>query len=771
MDQSHLELDRSTFDSLFNLLALSSESRLVEDGTEKFSKAWSDLKALYLLTVDRDWSLSTEQLRITFEAGLAWEAVRNSKWLGRLKLSREAGQELEPLGVPRKEATRRGQLERIRKKLMSRLDKTAAQIKRDKSLDIQYAILVRNRDSPEDLGSPSSKRSYLIALDSAKSLRSSMSSLIRHFETGELRRAHSLLHKLIDNKNIPTSATFNKIFSNRSAVAVDTYDEARKILDSSSTSSRGNSAEKDLDALLQQRLDKIEQDEWRLAQPKLAFIKWIALEQPTTEVTSLEWSFLALRLWESIYASKANTESRERPISFLAHQLLSQLITATCNFESDTNSNFESYNRGPSLALVKATALASSYLNDSFLLSVSHRLLNATTITSPSPILARNLYYTLRTKLPPDESRAFLWDASLRNSFTYLFKTAAVSTSQNHDPTFAIQLYLDFTADGLTLPIGLWDLLWKALGSRGSVEETSRVLADYDQLAKVTSSDYGKILGSSAKSGRIVKTLRLLELVNKRADAQIRIETYDTIMELLASSYQDRRPDALIIFHSILAARIRPTISTWNALLANYVFRPRITMKDLDGSGKVYNSIITAGVKPNRITYSLLIHGFLRIASEGEKLPRIRNFGIEAAYNTFEKAISTGNLVRGWQVGKLVEGLGKAGNWEKAKGVGESWWKLNLSIESSGKEEAEDREYGEENYLIRAAERVTNWERAGSKEILSEPNANESEAESPASVNLNDDDDRVSSAAFPLDASELSGTRIRTFTPNSMYRS
>ncbi|GAA5880515.1 hypothetical protein JCM3774_000634 [Rhodotorula dairenensis] len=394
--------------------------------------------------------------------------------------------------------------------------------------------------------------------------------------------------------------------------------------------------------------------------------------------------------------------------------------------------------REASAAVEKALELASKYLQHQVLVHHAPRLLRAVTVSANAPHLALALFDVLtdprrintrrrrRAYSPP-----FTWTLDLLPTFVTLFFSSATAK----DDSLPVRLYLSWTASGLSFPDGLWNELWRALGRRGSVEELARVVADWEETGRgqVAGRISGMVLaaaceplldsGGRRRPGRAHAPLRMLAYFRSRyvrGDGDpapttaallasspylaVPLSGYTAVLHALARSCVDQRSEQRVVWRYLLRDGHVPDLAAYNALLAAHVWRPdpHYSVKDLDDAGVVYNHLIEAGrhasrrfggddyddanqqraLRPDRETFSLLVHGFLRIADSNRTGRQKRELTLEAAQRTFTAAADRGIGIRGHQAARLVRVLAHNGRFEDAKEVQEKWWRTLVALES-----------------------------------------------------------------------------------------
>ncbi|GAA5982332.1 hypothetical protein JCM11641_002014 [Rhodosporidiobolus odoratus] len=176
---------------------------------------------------------------------------------------------------------------------------------------------------------------------------------------------------------------------------------------------------------------------------------------------------------------------------------------------------------------------------------------------------------------------------------------------------------------------------------------------------------------------------------------------YLSVLRSLSRSHLDRRSAFRQVWRQMLmdsspgrvGQGVRVGVGAYNAAIAVNVWRPGpwFTVRDLDAAGVVYNELVAAaaagggrgGPQPNRETFSLLLHGFLRIATSPHATKRRKHVVLEGALRTFSAACRRGTGVRGHQAARLVRTLAERGRWEEGKRCQEEWWRVLVAVERS----------------------------------------------------------------------------------------
>lgn len=501
--------------------------------------------------------------------------------------------------------------------------------------------------------------------------------------------------------------------------AVDPYAYARSVLDSACDGGgRSRQAQDALEELLAARLRRIERDAAVAREPMLGFLRWMAEEWTGVELSGeargtsegvgkAEAVGAALRVWRTVYG-----QGRADQVPHAAAmQALELLIKDACAIQA------EQHGSGPAPLALRATRLAAelsvAHLPPARLSDLSHKLLTALAVDSADTDLAHSFYHSLRTSASSSSPKPFQWHTSLRRAFASLI----LGADKADQPERVMQLYLDWTGDGLVLPDGLWTHVWRAAGRRSLVEEVARLVADHEDAGRgrVPARLVRLVMEASAGERRVVKTLRLLSYWRARprnvgafgggGRSVVPLEAYEAVLAMLSTSATDRRAAGMEIFSAAMSEGHRPTTTTWNQLLAAQVFRPAFHVEDIDNAGLAFNSLVQARCAPDARTYSLLVHGFLRLARSRQGKSGV---GLHAALMAYGQAVAGGLRVRGEGVAGLMRELGRRGRWDEAKEVGEGWWRL---VERGEGRVAD----GEARAVRGAAEDVEEWEARASE--------------------------------------------------------
>ncbi|GAA5890229.1 hypothetical protein JCM5296_002858 [Sporobolomyces johnsonii] len=566
------------------------------------------------------------------------------------------------------------------------------------------------------------------------------------------------------------------------------YQHARTVLAEicSSTGSSSPSASREkLDLLLRERLERVDRLEEVEADPTGAFVKWLGVglaQEGERRSAGLE---MALRMWEVAFTLGKEEGAR---LSRRRVKLLELLVLEACKGEALPSSSElkESRPSGSSPLVDLAVSLAMKHLPHQVLVHNSPPLLLAVTSTTHSPTLALQLFDTLLSPPPSTAFAPFRWTTSLIPALkALLFSSAAAN-----NPALALRLYLSWTSSGLTFPVGLWMPLWRALGRRGSVEELARVVEDWEETGRgqVSARIIDNVLRASlahADGRSILPSLRLFDYFRGRYASSplsppsdlvltsqrhilVPLSSYNALLHAVARTSQDRRSTLTSLFRQLKLDGYVPTTESYNALIAAQVFRPIFRIRDIDLAGVAYNQLVAAGCRPDRATFSLLLHGFNRLAareSDAVTLKRQR-LGIEAALRTFDSSLSpalgregdgVGPSVRGHQASRLVRLLARHGRFDEAKVVAERWWRALVKREErEGGEMWDRREVIEECEEMRKAGRdvqllEARWAK-GEKEAEGE-SAEEPKIEERKAQTEQEDEVAVSPEAFPASSS------------------
>ncbi|GAA6052012.1 hypothetical protein JCM3770_002320 [Rhodotorula araucariae] len=497
------------------------------------------------------------------------------------------------------------------------------------------------------------------------------------------------------------------------------YAHARTVLDAACASTRPARGGDALDALLQQRLERVERAEALDREPVLFFVRWLGIDLPTAEGAPVEVQRdmldCAMRLWE---ASQVQGRSEwEVPARRYARSRVARLLEALV-LEAVRLEDAALPPRGEpapaSSCLAEAVQLAMRYLQHHILVHHATPLLRAVTVSSRSPKLAHELFDHLSTPTAPaSTSPTFVWSANLLPAFTSLFFSAAAAL----DTSLPLRLYLSWTSSGLSFPVGLWPELWRAVGRRGSVDELRRLVHDWEETGRgpvaARIMRFVLVAASSAhvatRAPRVVAPLRMLRFFRARyvpspglAPSPLVLHSqpylvvplagYEAVLRALATSHTDRRRAIRAVWRWMTLDGHTPSTAAHNALIRAAVSRPRaqFSLADLDGAGLAYNALVAAARAgepgPDGETFALLVRGFARVAAGSAAVTsrRKRAIALEAATRTLEAAAARGLHLAGAEVALLVRLLARAGRFEDAKTAQERWWAGLVALEQAG---------------------------------------------------------------------------------------
>ena len=725
--EAQADLTRNTFDRVFPL-ALEHAPALLK---------WTVARRLIKLAEQRDWALATEQLVAVLVAGVRWAELTKARVV----------REGEPARVVQWPT-----LGRVSRRLTEAAlgDGLDAKERAEISEWLVRLALVRVKRTPpaeganldpDPLPKPPSNGASLFATtvyQAALSLSQpcavatpspSGTALLTALLPAHPRLALRHLDNLLQANLIPTLAGLESFLLSPAATTSNAYEKdhdpyayARAVLDSACDGGRSGAAQAQagLDGLLAARLERIERDKAVASEPMLGFLRWLAEEwvglrlakEFVQDAVGREEAVgAALRVWSRVFG-QARPDQTPRMVNLQALELL---VKNACALQIEQPRYRASAVRGPLETTRLAVELATVHLPPVVIANLSHKLL-AAVLTKPfDPRLAHSLYDSLRTLASAESAKPFQWHTALRTEFCALVLTA----EKEGRPERVIRLYLDWTGDGLVLPADLWTHIWRAAGRRGLVEDVARLVADYEDAGRgrVPARLVALVMGAAAKERRIVKTLRLLSYWRSRPKvvgalggggrSVVPLEAYESVLAMLSTSATDRRAAGMEVFAAAMSEGHSPTTTTWNHLLAAQVFRPAFHIEDIDNAGLVFNSLIQAGCAPDARTYSLLLHGFLRLARNRQGKTGV---GLHAARQAFERACGRDLVVKGQGVAELMRELGRRGKWDEAKEVGERWWRLVGRDGRTGGSGAGERE--QEMALVRSAgEEVEWWEK------------------------------------------------------------
>ncbi|KAK4050125.1 hypothetical protein OIV83_003696 [Microbotryomycetes sp. JL201] len=731
------QLDRDTFDELFQVLCYDQSLDAVAWKKNRISKNWNAVKQLRHLAHERQWQLSPEQLRVCFRTGVEWELERHDRQ------DQNNAQRDDAWNTPEREQQRREYLDNLRASILD-LDRSSpddairdanavelyasALLKRGDELDVALNVLYQAFELDKRSLKEHSDATGFAPAPSA-------SAFLPILFQRDSNKALAHLNRMLDYRRIPTVASLRAILLEQqmSEDSEAAYAEARRILDVACASSSTASAQ--LDELYQRRLSRIAGEEEIRKRPVLSFLRWIGIHRDSsksdTTVTQEQWTTLAFRLWQAQYAPREWHE----PLSSEGDKILDELVVQSCILAAeDTGAPQE-----PPALLQTAIDASLQYMSVHQLASRA-RLLLDTAAQYDRLSSARTLYAQLKQRISPYHS--FTWHAKSRSTFSKLVLSTLVPGPID-DPTrpifaagqaaFVVELYQDWTKAGLQFPQGLWRHLWLALGDLGDVDQLARVVKDFEETGRgqVTTRIIDFVIQTSArKPGRhYSKTLELVKFFRSRSktwfarnqdaavwtayndDAftaatsssinhatRVSLSSYEAVLRQLAKADSDRESDAIKTFQQIIQDEFEPRTSTFNALLANQVLKSRLQKVDVvDNSRAVYDAIVRRKLEPDRITMSLVVHGLLRLAIGDFVEPETEKVGelvtatnghdgttyIEAAIKAFDASVDRNLLISGVQTALLIYTLGSINvrQWDKAKFVAEQWWNEVVSVE------------------------------------------------------------------------------------------
>lgn len=646
-------------------------------------QAWNGLVRLRELATERGWTLSDGQTRDMLQLGLAWDDKRDAS-------------------VASDKETRR--LEHLRQlwEVVIDLPKaTGEDLERDGAMLERYRLARVRRDDElvedDELRDRASRVVELAFADTGGTTSLSPDSrILTSLFATDRPAALAHLHAMLDADRVPSAAFMMRAALGDEAKAEDAmYARARRRLDAACRGGPTAAANSELEALLAERLERIDHLARIKQFPAREFLRVLADGPPQThagEPSHEDYLFAALRLWEAL-APQSYSPATYDVLEYLIRALLDRPPRKQA---SPT----------PSPALVKAVELASTHLPTPRLVFMSNRVLTALTATYPSLRLSRAFYSTLRTRAPFDAPTPFIWSVGLRAAWTYLVRTSMLSAQP--DPALGLRLYLDWTASGLLPPQYSWELMWRTLGAVASVEDTTRMVQDFERAGKIVPARVATtVLRWAVSADRLVSVLRLLDFFREQFPGArvwpirepVPLEAFNLVLQYLAESRHDRRRDSITVFRHLVHDGLTPDVRTWNALLASHVFRQLpIIRADLTAATKVYEHILQQpSLEPDATTYSLLMHAGLRLANEDSQ----SNTGLETAVEALAQAQKREVLVRGQQLATLMHALARQRRWEDAKAAGEAWWALSLKQDATrAGTEAERRD---EDDLVRQA--------------------------------------------------------------------
>ncbi|KAK4703017.1 hypothetical protein P7C70_g3201, partial [Phenoliferia sp. Uapishka_3] len=648
-------LSRQTFDSAFSLFADPPDPTV-----HRRRIAWGNLVYLRELAAERGWTLSDDQNRVMFEVGVDMEENRpqvvptsetqrvqqrgrhlRELWEEVIHLPRSTGQQLEKDALV---------LERHR----------LSGIRHGKTALREAAGLASRARAIVELAFPDPTTIPSLTPDSRR-----LSRLFSSDRTAAL--AH--LHKMLDVGRVPAVQFMRQQVLEEDGRTDESYDHAREALEAACSNSVAASMA--LEELHAERLARLDRVAWIEEYPQRAFLLMLSNGPKApmpNDPTRAEYIFIALRLWEGLVNASYTPAT---------YRLLEDLIHAFLDLPVPPHPS-----PSPPPALLKAVELISIYLPTPRLVALSHHMLNALTLSYPSVSLSRSFYSTLRTRAPFNSAIPFQWHSNLRDCWVYLVKTTVYSSAP--DPQLGLRLYLDWTASGLLPPANSWEFLWRTLGTVAAVEDTERLVQDYERAGKILQpSAASTVIRGAVNSGRLLGSLQLLAFFRERfpgargggkIQPHVPLDAFNAVLQFLAESKHDRRIDSLSVFRQLIEDGITPNVTTWNALLASHVFLSTPLIRaDLVAAAKVYEHIIQQKkLESNSMTFSLLMHGGLRVATQDPN----NDLGLGSATKAFQVATERKVLVRGEQLAMFIKLLGRQGRWEEAKTAGELWWAL-----------------------------------------------------------------------------------------------
>lgn len=602
------------------------------------------------------------QKRALFEFGVRWEEIR------RVRLGRPEG-DCGWVTSSRGEVERRMLLDEIWREYI-KLDppETDAEAQREAETLERFALAVLLREA----GGPFIEAYRKSVLAVKPNYTPTTSALASTFFYILLKWDPSLalehFHIMLDGRRLPTRAIILRLVQENETDTVDLYAVARQILDGKPASG-GDSSLQSLESLYTRRIERLERMESINNDPTIAFIQWLGLDKarnvkqdsPTPSPHEREWLLAALRMWETVYGEEEHRR-------LVVHNLLYKLVSRVCEVEGVASGLSTPISSSPSLE--KSVSLALQYLPSDKLVSLSRRLLHATCISLPSPLLAQTLYLGLRRQAPMESLAPFKWSGGTLPELLYLLDFGA-----SRDPAFALRLYYDWTADGFeVLSIRAFRAVYKALGTLGDVRATARIIRDVKESGRrVHMRLYRDVIASACATGRIVRAIKLFNFFQASSDpSAIPVAAYNDMFRLLALARSDRRREIARIFALMQKNSREPDIETWNHLISAHVFRPKIGTADVESAGEVYTQLLKTRCVPNAMTFSLLVHGFVRCA-EWAPGPTRRSL-LDSAITTFQKSIELKQRITGQHAAGLVRALGVAKRWEDGKSAAERWW-------------------------------------------------------------------------------------------------
>ncbi|KAM0748961.1 hypothetical protein T439DRAFT_382053 [Meredithblackwellia eburnea MCA 4105] len=707
-EQLRLGLTRETFDE--NLFLLSQ--------LRQRKARWIGMRKLRKLASYMRWKLQPTQVRMMFRAGLEWWSIEPRSLR---KSSRDQGSDratLKSLILFRD----------LAEAVQALPQWSNGEAKEDEDLLQWFELIMaarakeewKDRSDGDTFLDNGSALNALTGEDSDPSLYTPDSRLLVDLFANDRPRAVTFLHSMLDNHRLPSKAFVKRQVLTSEPDEEDMYDIGRRTLDSVCRPSSaevvlsGSPGVSPFDQLLEERLRRIDRRTYIENLPLKAFLEWLAVGAPrpssskpgffqsysNSEPRREEWLHVALRLWE---ASDDFSLTGIQTLEFLIKEVIKSLQE---NYAPPSTSENEISKVTPPV-LELAIRLALERLPVASISNISHQILHAVCITSPSLPLAHKFYMGIRSRADPSSARPFLWHASNFDAWRFI-----LTANRNRMPSTQVipyQVYLDWTSSGLVVPESCWRLVWRAVGLTANLDYVRRTVIDYERAGFVfRPSDASIIIKASCITKRIAPVLQILALFREKfpgargrsgrwTDA-VPTASFNAVLALLAEeANHDRRKDSLAVFSMLVQDGQIPSVDTWNAILASHVFRRHLLeMGDALAGQKVYDAILEQkDIEPNGITFSLLIHGFVRVAREGNWSSKVS--ALNKAFKVYEVAVEKNLAVRGQQVAALVRTLAKAQKWEEAKSVGEKWWRV---LVTTGRKETED-----EDRLVRQAAR------------------------------------------------------------------
>lgn len=713
---------------------------------------WKPLRELRSLAKQRGWELDDGQKRRIAEVGLRWEELRRvkggdvggkEKEDGRKKLLEIVWRDLEEV-LSKGEGRREGDGEMVERfAAMVLLGREGVRGEEEEEVRraaemFQWGCQLRQEEERTINPLPNTADPTLQPHPESSAFASQFLSPLFTLSPS-LAIQH--LHSMLDTRRLPTRSTLQSILravTNEEEEA--RYVRARDVLDAACTGG-GIKTSVGLEELLKERLEAAERSQEIEERPMGAFLRWVA-EKGEGE----EGLLLGLRMWEEVYGkgewqrvkSWESIKSLELLVDRACPKRDYKVVARTSPQGIKSNNKIKDDQQRqvppPLPAVLKAVSLATDHLPRPILVARGIRLLHAIASLPSSSVLS--LYLTLRHVGPLTSPDPFQWHAALLGPFTSLLLNTK-------DPALVVQLYLDWTAAGMTFPVGLWKPLWRALGARGDVDELSRVIDDFEETGRgvVGGRIIAYVIQGSTEGPHYLRSLKLLAWFRRRREkaigqrrgqrsgtpsdvVDVPLCAWNNVLEQLARTRLDRREDVMRLMKLMEEDGVRPDLRSWNAVLESQVLRrggggggggTSFGKEGLDQVGASYNALVRAGWGPDRRTMSLVLEGFVRLAMESTTTTETtaeskwRKVGIEGGLRTFETAMRVGVGVRGQQVAGLMRVLGREGRWEEAKEVGEKWWRdvVRRGKKGGGVEEREG------TFVRLAGEDLERWEERG----------------------------------------------------------